>query len=67
MGFLTLGGAVDQTAGTWSTLGVPLKSLGYNASNELCGRSVTLKFSAQEADGLFLRVAKEIRENLHFL
>ena len=32
-GFLTLGGAVCQTIGPRSTIGVPLKSLGYNGSN----------------------------------
>ena len=35
---LTLGGAGGQTVETRSTFGVRLKSLGYNASNGLCGK-----------------------------
>ena len=40
---LTLGRSGGQTVDTRSTSGVPLKSLGYNGSNELCGRSVASK------------------------
>ena len=38
-----------QTVDTRSTFGVPLKSLGYNGSNELLGRSVASKLSLQQA------------------
>ena len=50
---LTLGGAGGLTVETGSTIGVPLKTLGYNASNELCGKSVASKLRLQQADGLF--------------
>ena len=42
-GFLTLGVAVCQTIGPRSTIGVSLKSLGYNGSNQLLGRSMASK------------------------
>ena len=49
------------------TPGQLLKSLGYNGSNELCGRSVALKLSPQQADKFFLQVAMEICEKQKFL
>ena len=39
----------SQTVYTRSTSGVASKSLGYNGSNELLGRSVASKLSAQQA------------------
>ena len=41
-GRVTLEGAGGQTGDLQSTFGAPLKSLGHNASNELCG-SIGLK------------------------
>ena len=61
-----LGEAVCQTIGTRSTSGVPLKSLGYNGSNELCGRSVASKLSPQQADGFFYQSDMKIREKWKF-
>ena len=58
--FEALGRSGGQTVDTRSTSGVPLKSLGYNGSNELCGRSVASKLSPQQADESFLQVAMEI-------
>ena len=63
---LTLGGAGGQTVETRSTFGVPLQNLVYNASNELCGRSVASKLRPQQADGLFYQGDTEIGEKLHF-
>ena len=63
---LTLGGPGGQTVDTRSTSGVPLESLGYNGSNELCGRSVASKVSQQQANEFFLQVAMEIREKTEF-
>ena len=51
---LTLGRSGGQTVDTRSTSGLPLKSLGYNGSNELLGRSVASKLSPQQADEFFL-------------
>merc|ERR1712020_674826 len=51
---LTLGRSGGQTVDTRSTSGVPLKSLGYNGSNDLCGRSVASKLSLQQADGFLM-------------
>jgi len=61
-----LGGAVCQTIGTRSTSGVPLKSLGYNGSNELLGRSVASKLWVHEPDTFFLEAAREISEKWNF-
>ena len=63
---LSLRGAGGQTVHNRSTLGVPLKTYGHNASNELCGRSVASKLWPQQADGLFYQGDTEIGENLHF-
>ena len=63
---LTLGGAGGLTVENRSTIGVPLKTLGYYASNELCGRSVASKLIPQQAGGLFHQGDTEIGENLHF-
>ena len=63
---LSLGGAGGQTVHNRSTFGVPLKTYGHNASNELCGRSVASKLWPQQADGLFYQGDTEIGENLHF-
>ena len=46
---LTLGRSGGQTVDTRSTSGVAPKSLGYNGSNELLGRSVASKLSPQHA------------------
>ena len=63
---LTLGRCGGQTIDTRSTSGVPLKSLGYNGSNELCGRSVASKLSLQQADGFFYQRDMKIREKRKF-
>ena len=63
---LTLGRSGGQTVDTRSTSGVPLKSLGYNGSNELCGRSVASKLSPQQADGFFYQSDMKIREKGKF-
>merc|ERR1712117_167896 len=63
---LTLGRSGGQTVDTRSTSGVPLKSLGYNGSNELCGRSVASKLNLQEADGFFYQRDMKIREKRKF-
>ena len=47
---LTLKEAGRQTVDKRSTFGAPLKSLGYNGSNELCGSSVASKLSVHEWD-----------------
>ena len=49
-GFLALEGGRRQTVGIKSTFGVGLKYLGYNDSNELCGRLVASKLSVREPD-----------------
>ena len=43
-----------------------LKSLGYNGSNELCGRSVASKLSLQQADGFFYQSDMKFREKWKF-
>ena len=63
---LSLRGAGGQTVHNRSTLGVPLKTYGHNASNELCGRSVASKLWPQQANGLFYQGETEMSENLHF-
>ena len=63
---LTLEGAGGQTDDTRSTFRPPLKSLGYNGSNELCGRSVASKLSLQQADGFFYQSDMKIREKWKF-
>ena len=45
---------------------VPLKSLGYNGSNELLGRSVASKLWVHEPDTFFLEAAREICEKWNF-
>ena len=45
--FWILGGAGGKTVNTRSTSGLLLRALGYNASNEVCGRLVPAKLSAQ--------------------
>ena len=45
---------------------VPLKSLGYNGSNELLGRSVASKLWVHEPDTFFLEAAREISEKWNF-
>ena len=49
-----------------STLGVPLKSFGYNGSNELCGRSMASKLRPQQADTKFHKSDTEICEKQIF-
>ena len=50
---LNLEGAVRQTVDTRSTSGLPLKSVGYDGSNGLCGRSVASKLSEHRFDTFF--------------
>ena len=64
---LTLKGGGRQTVETRSIFGVPLKSLGYNCLDELCGRSVASKLSQHESDGVFYRADKETDQRVHFL
>ena len=45
--YLAVQGPVRQTVDIRSTYEVSLETLGYNGSNELCGRSVASKFSAK--------------------
>merc|ERR1712203_409523 len=63
---LTLGRSGGQTVDTRSTSGLPLKSLGYNGSNELCGRSVASKLSPQQPGKKKKKVAMEFREKGKF-
>merc|ERR1712116_123519 len=63
---LTLGRSGGQTVDTRSTSEVPLKSLGYNGSNELLGRSVASKLSPQQAGKKKTRAAMEFREKWKF-
>ena len=63
---LTLQGAGGQTDDTGLTFRVPLKTLGYNGSNQLCGRLVASKFRAQEPVTLCLGTDKEISEKRNF-
>ena len=60
--FLTSEGPGRKTFDTRSTAGVALKTLEYNASNELCGRSVAPKLGAYEPATLLQGVCTEIRE-----
>ena len=64
---LTLEGAGGQTDDTRSTFRVPLKTLGYNGSKELCGcgRSIASKFTPHQVDEICLWVAKKIIQNLY--
>merc|ERR1711978_507490 len=59
---LTLGRYGGQTVDTRSTSGLPPKSLGYNGSNELLGRSVASKLSQQQADDFFYPSKMKIRK-----
>ena len=63
---LTLGEPGGQTVDTRSTSGLPLKSFGYNGSNELLGRSVASKLSQQQADEFFYQSKMKIRKNRKF-
>ena len=63
---LTLGRSAGQTVDTRSSFGVSLKSLGYNDSNELLGRSVASKLSPQQADELFHQGDTQTREKRKF-
>ena len=64
---LSLKGGGRQNVEIRSTYGVPLKSLGYNCLDELCGRSVASKLSQHESDGVFYRADKETDQRVHFL
>ena len=66
LGYVTLERPGRQTVDTRSTSGVPLKSLGYNGSNELLGRSVASKLWVHEPDTFFLEAAREISEKWNF-
>ena len=63
---LSFGVTGGQIAHTWSFLDLPLKSLGYNGSNELFGRLLGVKLRPQQADGLFHLGDTEIGEDWHF-
>ena len=67
LSYLTLEGPGRQTVDTRSISWVALKTLGYNASNQLCGRSVAPKLSAHEPATLFQCVCTEIRKKVIFL
>ena len=66
LSYLILEGPGRQTVDTRSTSGVPLKTLGYSASNQLCGRSVAPKLSTHEPATFFQCVYTEIREKVIF-
>ena len=55
-----------STIDSRSTFGLPLKTLGYNGSNELCGRSVASKLSPQQADDFVYQSDTQIREKRKF-
>ena len=59
-------GPVRQTVDIRSTYGVSLETLGYNGSNELCGRSVASKFSAKRFKTP-IHVFNNIRTNAIFV
>ena len=61
-----MGRSGGQTVDTRSTSGVAPKSLGYNGSNELLGRSVASKLSPQQAGKKNSRAAMEFREKRKF-
>ena len=63
---LTLGGAGGLTVENRSTIGVPLKTLGYYASNELFGRSVASKLRPQQADNSQFRICVSKGSATHF-
>ena len=63
---LSLKGAGRKIVDTASTFGVPLKSLGYNGSNKLCGRSVASKLNVHETNEFLYRKDKEIDEKVKF-
>ena len=46
---LTLEGAGGQTGVIWSTVRVPLKSWGHNASFQICGMSSLSKVTSQQS------------------
>ena len=58
-------GGGRQTVNTRSTFGEALKYFGYNVTNELCGRSMTSKFSLHDPNGLF-HCYKDIDQKVHF-
>ena len=58
----TLEGAGGQTDDTRSTFRPPLKTLGYNGSNQLLGRSVASKLWVHEPDTFFWGTDNEINE-----
>ena len=66
LGFHTLEGLGRPAVDSRSTSVVPLKSLGYNGSNELLGRSVASKLWVHEPDTFFLEAAREISEKWNF-
>ena len=57
---LTMKGAGRLTVDTNSTFRVPLKLLGHNDSNQLCGRLVASKLSVHEPGERFFADGKEI-------
>ena len=63
---LSLKGAGRKIVDTASSFGVLLKSLGYNGSNKLCGRSVASKLNVHETNEFLYRKDKEIDEKVKF-
>ena len=63
---LTLGRSGGQTVDTRSIIRRPLKTLGYNGSNYLLGRSVASRLWVHEPDTFFGGTDKEFREKLNF-
>ena len=66
LAFLILEGPERQTADTRPTSGLPMESLEYDSSYELCGRPVAPKLSAHEPATFFQCVCMEIREEVIF-
>ena len=66
LSYLTLEDPGCQIVDTRSISWVALKTLGYNPSNQLCGRLVAPKLSAHEPATFFQCVCTEIREKVIF-
>lgn len=60
---MTLEGPGRQPIDLRATFGVPLKTLMYNGSIELCGRSVASNFSAQYFNTFFSDVARKMMKS----
>ena len=66
LGYLTLEGPGRQTVDTRSTSGLPLKTWGYDGSNQLCGRQVASKLSAHEPATFFSPWTRKLAKTFIF-